>query len=40
MTQGCHTPECLQKALSFHIAFEKEGDMRKADLGTPCSCEK
>ena len=40
MTQGCHTPECLQKALSFHIAFEKEGDMRKADLGTPCNCEK
>lgn len=36
-TQGCHTPECLNTALSFHIAFEKYGDMRKAE---PCQCSK
>ena len=36
LTKGCHTPECLQKALSFHIAFEKEGDMHKADFSGDC----
>lgn len=40
LTKGCHTPECLQKALSFHIAFEKEGDMHKADFGGDCDCGK
>ena len=40
LTQGCHTPECLQKALSFHIAFEKDGDMHKADFSGDCNCGK
>ncbi|MDD4820874.1 MAG: acetyl-CoA hydrolase/transferase C-terminal domain-containing protein, partial [Flavobacteriales bacterium] len=35
MTNGTHTPECLETALSFHKTFEKEGDMRKT---TFCAC--
>ena len=31
-TKDAHTPICLESALSFHQAFEAEGDMRKAKI--------
>jgi len=28
--RGGHTPHCLEKAFSWHLAAQKYGDMRKA----------
>jgi succinate CoA transferases len=30
LARGGHTPHCLEKAFAWHLAFQSEGDMRKA----------